>query len=157
MFSFRFEYYENVVTKHHLKKVDWKQVAKAASKKNLNHKDVSIAGIRMLDEDTVEIIKRKDQNKGLLFQLGFDQRGQYERVIINRKDKSTAVDRIDVNWWQQAPFMGQRDLFFPDKRDPNLMTFVRHDYWQFTPLRMMVQGCSSFSFWQYKRAFKKEQ
>ena len=53
-----------------------------------------------------------------MFKMGYDQKGLYERVIVNRKDKSTSIDRIDGNWWQEAPFMTRRDLFFPDQENP---------------------------------------
>ena len=86
---------------------------------------MTVASIRQIDADTIEIIKRKDQNKTLLFKMGFDQRGLYERVIINRKEKSTAVDRMDANWWFKEPFLGRRDLIFPDKKfDGKQLAFV---------------------------------
>ena len=71
-----------------------------------NNKDVTIASVKMLDENTVEIIKRKDMNRSFGYNLGFDQKGLYERVIINRKDSSVAVDRMDANWWIPEPFLG---------------------------------------------------
>lgn len=72
MVSFRFEYYENVITKHDLKNVTWTQAAKSCFNNNLDNNDVTIASAKMLDNDTIEIIKRKDQNKGWLYKLGFD-------------------------------------------------------------------------------------
>ena len=60
MTSFRFEYYENVLIKHHMKNIDWTQAARSSFTDKLGKKDMSIARIRMLDDDTVEIIKRKD-------------------------------------------------------------------------------------------------
>ena len=95
--TFRFEYYENVISKHHLSKVDWRQAAHWAFANNLAKPDTSIASVKMIDEDTVEIVKRKSQNKSMLFKMGFDQLGLYERVIINRKDASVAVDCMDTN------------------------------------------------------------
>ena len=59
-----------------------------------------MCSIKQLDADTVEIIKRRDQNLGFSFRyLNMDQKGLYERVTINRKEKTTAVDRMDANWW----------------------------------------------------------
>ena len=72
MVSFRFEYYENVITKHHMRNTDWQKAAKSAFSRNFQNKDVTVASIRQIDEDTIEIIKRKDQNKSYLFKLGFD-------------------------------------------------------------------------------------
>ena len=94
----------------------------------------------MIDSDTVEIIKRKDQNKNFLYsKLGMDQTGLYERVIINRKDASVAIDRMDANCWIAEPFLGQRDLFYVENADKQAIldgtaknhrvAFVRHNFW----------------------------
>lgn len=74
MSSFRFEYHENVITKHHLgKKLHWSQAARWAFTNNLARKDTAICHVRQIDADTVEIVKRKDQNLGLAFRyLGLD-------------------------------------------------------------------------------------
>jgi hypothetical protein len=136
MGSFRFEAHENVVTKHHLgKKLHWSQAARWAFINNLGRKDVAVCHVRQIDADTVEIVKRKDQNLGLAFRyLGVDQSGLYERVIINRKEKTVAVDRMDGNWWHESPFIGRRDFFYIENRDgtshaDGQLTFVRHDFW----------------------------
>ena len=56
--------------------------------------------MRQIDADTVEIVKRRDQNLGIGFRwFGSDQQGLYERVTINRKERTTAIDRMDANWW----------------------------------------------------------
>jgi hypothetical protein len=51
----------------------------------------------------------------------------YSRVTINRKDKTTAIDRIDANYFYDAPFVGRRDLFF--EGSDGRLAFVRHDIW----------------------------
>ena len=60
MTGFRFEYYENVITKHNFKKMDWTKPAQWAFTHELLCPNTSIASIRMIDEDTVEIVKRID-------------------------------------------------------------------------------------------------
>jgi hypothetical protein len=60
MNSFRPETLENVITKHTISKVEWQQPAIWAFKDKLKHPDVTIASIKMIDEDTVEIVKRID-------------------------------------------------------------------------------------------------
>ena len=90
--------------------------------------------MRQLDADTVEIVKRRDQNFGFFYKyFGSTQKGFYERVIIDRKKKTVAVDRIDGNWWHDEPFMGRRDLFYIENREgqstDGQLTFVRHDFW----------------------------
>lgn len=72
MNSFRFETYENVITKHNIKKTEWVQPAIWAFYDKLNNSDVTVAQIRMLDADTVEIVKRVDQDKSLCYKTGFD-------------------------------------------------------------------------------------
>ena len=57
---FRFEYFENVISKHHLNKIDWKQSANWAFLSKLSGSDWTIARIKQLDDDSIEIIKRKD-------------------------------------------------------------------------------------------------
>ena len=137
--TFRFEYYENVINKHHLNKVDWRQAAQWAFMNNLNKADYTIADVQMLDNDTVQIIKRRAQNRGFFYNLGFDQRGLYERVIINRADNTVSIDRIDGNWWKEQPFLGQRDYFYIESADrqaildgsakSSRLAFVRHNFW----------------------------
>ena len=84
--AFRFEYYENVINKHHLNKVDWRKAALNQFHNMLDKADVTIASVKMIDEDTIEIVKRIDQNRSYKFNIGGDQLGLYERVYINRKD-----------------------------------------------------------------------
>ena len=98
MATWRFETYENVVTKHTLGKLDWTQAAQYAYNLHLGHNMWTVAAVRMVDADTVEIVKRRDVNKNIIYKMGFDQRGIYERVIINRKEQSVAIDRLDANW-----------------------------------------------------------
>ena len=160
---FRFEAYENVISKHHLKNTDWRQAAHWAFLYGTAHKDASIASVKMIDENTVEIIKRKDQNRGFWYNLGFDQQGLYERVTINRKEATVAVDRMDANWWIAEPFLAQRDLFYVEKQDkadilsgkvlkPRL-AFVRHNFWLHKVNKFNAVFWSNFSASSYKRAF----
>ncbi len=71
MASFRFETYENIVTKHSLSKVNWTQAAQWAFLNHLNKRDWTIASTRQIDANTVEIVKRRDVNKSLFYKLGF--------------------------------------------------------------------------------------
>ena len=73
MTSFRFEAYEHVIAKHTMSKVSWTQAAQWAFNNKLNKNDWNIVDVRMLDADTVEIIKRRDTNKSLCYKMGFDQ------------------------------------------------------------------------------------
>ena len=158
MVSFRFEYFENLVTKHHLGgSMQWEQAAKWAVANGNKDSNTVVCSVKQLDADTVEIVKRKDQNFGLLYRyLGCTQKGLYERVTINRKERTTAVDRIDGNFWAETPFMGRRDLFYMESRNGGAekLTFVRHDFW----LNKLITGparlWTSVDSMLYKRAFK---
>ena len=90
------------------------------------------------------------------FSWGYDQKGLYERVIVNRKERTTAVDRLDVNWWQSEAFLGRRDLFYPETRGDGKeqVAFVRHDFWLFKLNKFGAQLWSNFDAMSYKRAFK---
>ena len=114
MNSFRFETYENVITKHHLgSSLNWVQGARWAFLNRLNDANTTVCSVRQIDADTVEIIKRRDQNLGFAYKyLSMDQKGVYERVTINRKERTTAIDRMDASWWQSEAFIGRRDLFY---------------------------------------------
>ena len=120
----------------------------------------------MLDDDKVEIVKRKDAKHGWFYNYGVDDLGVYERVIIDRASLSVAVDRMDKNYWVEEPFLGQRDFFYVEKSDiaaleagktRNLRTaFVRHNFWLSKAWAPWTRFSSNFSAWSYKSAFKKE-
>lgn len=77
-------------------------------------------------------------------------------MTINRKDRSTAVDRIDGNCWAETPFMGRRDLFYMEARDGGAekLTFVRHDFWLSKLVTFPARMWTSVDSMLYKRAFK---
>ncbi len=58
---FRFELNQNVLTKHHLgasEKLDWTQAANWAFSNDLPK--TTICSIKQVDDNTVEIVKRRD-------------------------------------------------------------------------------------------------
>ena len=139
--------------------MDWSAAARWAFKSKLADAKTTICSVRQLDADTIEIVKRRDQNLGMGFRwLGADQQGLYERVTINRKEKTTAIDRMDANWWQPKPFIGRRDLFYQevrgDETNPEQMAFVRHDFWMFKLNKFGAQLWSNYDAWSYKSNFK---
>ena len=69
---FRFELYENVISKHHLNAVDWKQAALWAWNNNLSATNTTIASVKQVNCHTVEIIKRKDKKQTFFYTLGLD-------------------------------------------------------------------------------------
>ena len=161
MNSFRIEAYENVITKHHLgAQLNWWQGARWAFLNGTGTDKTTICSVKQIDADTIEIVKRKDQNLGMFYRyFGSDQQGLYERVTVNRKEKTTAIDRMDANWWHSEAFLGRRDLFYLEKRGsddsaPEQMTFVRHDSWIPKAKKFGVQLYSNIDAMSYKRAFK---
>ena len=111
----------------------------------------------MLDEDTVEIIKRKDQNKGIMYKMGFDQEQVFERVIINRKEQSVAIDRMDMNWLNNEAFIGLRDMFTPSRRHDNAVDFVRYHFWIITLTKFFRQLWTHAPAWRYRYVLRKEE
>ena len=83
--------------------------------------------------------------------------GLYERVIINRKEGTTVVDRIDANWWIAEPFLGQRDLFYTETREncAPKTAFVRHNFWMWKPDAMLNQLTTHFTSLSYSSAFNR--
>ena len=68
MVSFRFEYFENLVTKHHLgSALSWEQAARWAVNNKANDSNTTICSVKQVDADTVEIVKRTDQNLGFFY------------------------------------------------------------------------------------------
>ena len=158
MVSFRFEYNQNLVTKHHLGgALGWQSAAKWAFLNQNNNSGVTVCSVKQIDADTVEIVKRKDTNFGLSYKwFGSDQEGLYERVTINRKKRETTVDRIDGNFWADHPFMGRRDLFYMEARNggDEKLTFVRHDFWVQKLMTFPLRLYTNVDAMLYKRSFK---
>ena len=86
--------------------------------------------------------------------MGLDQHGIYQRVIINRKDQTVAIDRFDMNWLVDEPFMGVRDHFMPSTKKENTLDFYRHHFWLHKLLKFDMRLLTHYSAWSYKRAFK---
>ena len=169
---FRFEYYENVISKHHLSSISWKQCAEW-SLTNTAYKtglffgggNMTIASVRNIDADTVEVIKRRDDSgKPWFYKWGTDKLGTYERVIINRRECTVAVDRMDENYRIKGPFLGRRDYFYVEQADKeailNLtakqerLAFVRHDFWLHKVWKLPTVLWSNLSAPSYRSAFK---
>jgi hypothetical protein len=64
------------------------------------------------------------------------------------------VDRIDQSWRQAEPFLGQRDLFYIERKDKeaskNRLAFVRHDFW----LHKLMKFEAVMGTWSAARAYK---
>ena len=66
----------------------------------------TIASVKMIDDNTVEIVKRnppagflKRNFRHLNYRMGRDSLAEYERVTINRLENTVSVDRMDKNFW----------------------------------------------------------
>ena len=159
--TFRFEYFQNIVTKHHMgpsEKIPWEQAATWAWKNDL--KKATICKVEQISPDEVMVLKRYDRKLGKAYWwFNQDSTKQYERIIINRADKTVAIDRIDTQFWRPKPFLGRRDFFYLEKREnkPEQMTFVRHDFWRNSLEKFPIQLYSHLSAWSYRSAFKNAQ
>ena len=162
MASFRVQTHENCVVKHHLdKNIKWSQPARWAWNNHLGQAGWSVQSVKQLSPDVVQIVKRKDQNFGFWYKyFGSDQQGFYERVTIDRKNNTVAIDRLDGNWVEAEPFIGRRDYFYFEQRDEDnskmngYLTFVRTDFWLAKLLKTQFNILSHYSAWSYKRQFK---
>jgi hypothetical protein len=83
-----------------------------------------------------------------------EQKGLYERVVIDRKNETVYVDRMDINWKSDGPFMGRRDSFAPSIKEEGALDFIRYDYWLSKFLKFDYQVISHYSAWSYRRAFR---
>ena len=70
---------------------------------------------------------------------------------------------MDANWWIPEPFLGERDLFYVEKKDKeNILNnngalrvaFVRHSFWMHKVFKLNTVLWSNLSAMSYKRAFK---
>ncbi len=161
MASFRFEYHENLITKHHLgKALHWTQAARYAFDRHASNKAASIVAVRQVDADTVEILKRIDQNLGASYwYLGTTQKGLYERTTINRKTQAVSIDRLDGSWWHAEAFVGRRDTFYPEDREEGnskngQLAFVRHDFWVPFYSKFFARQFTFASAYSYKSGIK---
>ena len=123
----------------------------------------------MLDNDTVEIVKRNEYPKrSWLYTWGADNKNLYERVILNRSECSVAIDRLDSNYYVEdsKPFLAQRDHFYIEKdnmakiaagdvRFPEL-SFIRYNFWLPKLSGPMTKFYSNFAAMSYKSAFNTE-
>ena len=86
--SFRVQTHENCVVKHHLaQNIHWSQPAAWAFKHHMGESKWTVHSVKQLNADTLQIVKRRDQNFGIFYRLfGSDQQEFYERVTIDRKN-----------------------------------------------------------------------
>ena len=65
---------------------------------SLRCKHISVQSVCKLDADGIEVIRRKYQNFRFAYRIfGSDQLGSYERVSIDGKNKTRAIDCMDGN------------------------------------------------------------
>ena len=89
--------------------------------------------------------------------MGIDQRGWFERVTINRKDNTVAVDRLDIIWLEDKPFVARRELFMPSKRANGSLDFIRHSFWIHKACKFGVIVGSHWSAFMYRRSIRNQE
>ena len=137
--ALRVETHEHVVLKARLRKATYENAAKEVLQgpKRAND-DIVWAGQSSPDEFVI-VRRHKDPFKKPLFfyTLARPHTHVYERVIVNRKNRSVAIDYMNMNVYHSTPFVQSRDLFYegssplkPDREEKSKgMNFVRHIFW----------------------------
>ena len=152
--ALRVESNQHTPLKSTMRKLSWTQAAKYGVLHDQKNKKVHMADVKQ-DGDTLTIIKRIDTTKNWLYMMGWPKKGFYERVIVNRKDQTVAIDSFEAYYFiESGPYMCTRDLFFHREDSPNKLFLVRHMYWinQFKRYyHMFWFGAKS---WNLKRKIK---
>ena len=149
----RTETHLNVPLKTKMKGLTWEQAVKYAMLHDLNYKGTHIVKAKQ-DGDRLILIKRIPTEKNWYYKLGFRQRGWYERVIIDRKDQSVAIDSFD-NHHISGINSYKRDLFFPREDEPGKLIFVRHHHWINQIARFYHQFMFGYTSWRMKSKVSK--
>ena len=128
--SFRFETHLNVPLKSRMKKLSLEQAAKYGILHDLADSKRHIKSVTQ-DGDEVVILKQIDTERGWCYDtFGSSKKGWYERVTINRKEQTVAIDEYERHWTaKDGPYVWKRDLFMQRSDDSDRLTFVRHYYW----------------------------
>ena len=153
---FRVETHENVPIKGRMRKdVTFRGAGAASFLDKLQNDKAHVCRVRHLENGDLEVVKRFIRNKGLKYKLGFDSEEFFERVLINVKDQTVAVDRMDKNWFVTGPFLGRRDLFcfLPGEER---MQFFRHIFWIPKVQKFWELYKFPFAKSRYNRAFAKD-
>lgn len=72
-------------------------------------------------------------------------------MTIDRKERTTAIDRFDMSYFHKEPYVGRRDLFL--EQDDKALAYIRHDIWMFKLFKLQSRIGSSFQTWTYKKQF----
>ena len=70
------------------------------------------------------ILKRREKKEPWGFNLGCDYEDVFERVVINREDKTVAIETFNRNKWYKEPFVARRDFFTPLDTEPNHLFLI---------------------------------
>ena len=127
--AFRFETHLNVPIKGRMRGVTYEQAANYGILKDLTNSNMNIASVQQ-EGDKLVIYKRIDTKKNWWYGKGGVQKGFYERITIDRKEKSVAIDSFEDCWnVKTGPYVWRRDLFFHRDDEPKKLVFVRHLLW----------------------------
>ena len=150
MQSIRVETHENVISKNLIKGVSWEQSALASFKSNADKSNWRLYSIKQTGPDTVEVIRRRNFKIGFFDRMGLTStQNVYQRVTIDRKERTTAVDHFNLNYFYKEPFVARRDLFL--EQDEHALAYVRHDIWLFKLFKLQSRIGSSFQTWAFKK------
>ena len=152
--SFRFETHLNVPLKTKMRNLTWEQAAKYGVLHDLSSGKSNIASVTQ-EGDKVVILKRLNTKKNWLYRNGLAQKGWFERITIDRKEKSVAIDSFEQKWnIETGPYVWRRDLFFHRDDEPHRLLFVRHLFWVSQLKKFNEQFWLSFTAWRLKGKLK---
>ena len=153
--SARFETHENAVLRARYSKLTYEQAAKYAVADKLDKSNTTVAHVEQ-DGDKVIIMKRMDKPLNRWYKWGFDQKDVFQRVTIDRSDKTVAIDYFNRNWFAEEPFVAKRDLFMQRADEPTKLSLFRHLYWVNKFRKFYNNYTFSFAKWQIRSAIKKQ-
>ena len=153
--SFRVEHHLNVPIKGRMKGLSYDQAVKYGLFHDINNPKSNIASVKQEGSKLI-IIKRIDTKHSWFFKQGLPQKGFFERITVDQKDKSVAIDSFEHHWnVETGPYVWRRDLFMTRDDEPNKLIFVRHLLWVSQLKRMQAHLMSGFNTWRLKSKINK--
>ena len=148
---FRFETHLNTPLKSRLSKVTLEMAAKYGLMHDLANSKTHIKSVEQKG-DVLIIIKQIETKRGWLYDtFGVPKKGWLEKVTIDRKEKSVAIDAYEQYWCiQSGPYVWKRDMFMVRDDEPGKMTFVRHYFWINQLSKLYAQSLFDLSSWRLR-------
>ncbi len=125
--------------------------------------DQDVVWVSNLNPDELVLVRRvKDPfvKPRFYYRLGRAHKGVYERVIVNRRNKSVAIDYMDTSFYFPQPYVAKRDLFYEGESPFSApaaptsgLNFVRHLFWVNKLRAYLAEGHLSLAKMKYNSLF----